>query len=233
MTYVGSRACYRTALELCKLILGLDPKADPMGILLVLDFFALRSNQHNWLLKLYNEWEPSRNLSQLPNFAYSVAVAKFQVSEQKDVKDDSARHAEVMKEADEALKYALSMFPGVLLPLLDKCSIEADSRASGHKFFLDQTMSDGLAILVKLYVHRNYHIWKDPQLLPWLERNVNAVLDLVDASSPTVKDYAEKRKIRYQGTPRSIHRHVIISDIKEVTASLPRVRNRQVVPDRH
>ena len=82
MTYVGSRACYRTALELCKVILNLDPAGDPLGITLVMDFFALRANQHNWLLRVFNEWEPSKNLSQLPNMAYSVAVAKFYRSNQ-------------------------------------------------------------------------------------------------------------------------------------------------------
>jgi hypothetical protein len=29
------------------------------------------------------------------------------------------------------------MFPGVLLPLLDKCSVDADKKVMGHKFFLD------------------------------------------------------------------------------------------------
>ena len=224
MTYVGSRACYRTALELCKVILNLDPKADPLGIILVLDFFALRSNQHNWFLKLYAEWEPTRNLSQLPNFAFSVGVAKFQHAHQRDVREDGRRHAEAMAAADAALQSALIMFPSVLFPLLDKASIEPDTRAAGHAFFLDTPMTPGLEILVKLYVHRSHHIWKDPNLLPWLERNVTAVLDLVDGGkSEAVKEAAVKRKTRYQGTPRNIYRHVIVSDVKEVTSSLPRV----------
>ena len=120
MTYVGSRACYRTALELCKVIINLDPVsgmitiliiassllflnwpshvilyvtslvlssylypvADPLGVILIVDFFALRSNQHNWLIRVYNEWESTKNLSQLPNMAYSIAVAKFQRANQ-------------------------------------------------------------------------------------------------------------------------------------------------------
>ena len=42
-----------------------------------------------------------------------------------------------MAEADEALRYALTMFPSALLPLLDKCSIEADPRAATSSFFLE------------------------------------------------------------------------------------------------
>ena len=35
-----------------------------------------------------------------------------------------------MAEADSCLKYALTMFPSALLPLLDKCGIEADAKAA-------------------------------------------------------------------------------------------------------
>ena len=65
---VGARACYRTSLEFCKLLLSLDPESDPTGVLLMIDFYAIRAAQHAWFLRLYEEWEPSRNLSQLPNW---------------------------------------------------------------------------------------------------------------------------------------------------------------------
>ena len=58
------------------------PLSDPLGVILIVDFFALRSNQHNWLIRVYNEWESTKNLSQLPNMAYSIAVAKFQRANQ-------------------------------------------------------------------------------------------------------------------------------------------------------
>lgn len=61
---------------------------------------------------------------QLPNFAYSLAVAHFQLSAGKDV--ELAHHL---------LQNALIMFPSVLLPLLEKCGVQPDSRVSGHTFF--------------------------------------------------------------------------------------------------
>ena len=125
---MGSRACYRTALEFCKLILGLDPDNDPVGILLMIDFYAIRSQQYDWFTKLFSQWEEKRNLSQLPNWAYSIAVAHFHVADEGD--KDYAK-------ADELLQTALINFPGVLLPLLDKCSIEADKKVSGHRFFIN------------------------------------------------------------------------------------------------
>lgn len=34
---------------------------------------------------------------------------------------------------------------------------------------------------------------------------------------------SDRRKTRYQSAPRNIHRHVILSEIKEATATLPLV----------
>ena len=231
LNYVGSRACYRTALELCKLMLSLDPVGDPLGVTLMIDFYALRANQHAWLVRFYSEWESAgRNLSQLPNFAYAVAVGYFYTARQtvdgKDIVDET-----LAESSNEALQKALIMFPGVLLPLLDKCSIEPDKKAAGHKFFLDaqappdssSTQSRGLAMLCALYVGRSFHIWKDPDLLPWLEENVTKVIERVNCKTDSfVLDCEEKRKVRYQGTPRNIHRHIAISDIKDATSALPR-----------
>lgn len=50
----------------------------------------------------------------------------------------------------------------------------------------------GLLPLILLYVNRNYHIWKDADLLPWLEKNVHEVLDRVDRKDPAVEDCREK-----------------------------------------
>ena len=151
--------------------------------------------------------------------------------------------------------------------MLKKLDLKSSQLCS--PFFLEGHTSKGLEILVGMYVHRSYHIWKDPALLPWLERNVNSVLEDVQAQTDLVKDCATKRKARYQvwsltqfyspllksgekwtwfvrriepiifhwgnfywslttptwyqGTPKNILRHVIISDVKEVASSLPRV----------
>nr|XP_022911646.1 transcription factor 25-like [Onthophagus taurus] len=205
LLFVGGRACYRTALEFCKLLLSLDPDKDPLGVKLAIDFYALRSREYRWFIDFYEELEPTKNLSQLPNFAFSVAAAHFHLA------DGDLSHA------DDLLQDALLMFPGVLKPLLEKCSVQPDNRVSNHAFF-DSKQSPVLTQLVLLYVNRSYHIWKESDLLPWLERNVNKVLDRVDKQDPIVKDYEGKRSKRYQGPmPKSICRHIILSDIKGVS----------------
>lgn len=123
LLFVGGRACYRTALEFCKLLLSLDPDGDPLAIKLTIDFYALRAKEYSWLIDFSSEFESTKNLSQLPNFAFSSAIAHFYTC---DGKTDIA---------DELLQNALLMFPGVLMPLLEKCSVQADSRLSKHSFF--------------------------------------------------------------------------------------------------
>lgn len=60
-----------------------------------------------------------------------------------------------------------------------------------------KSVPTGLLPLILLYVNRNYHIWKDADLLPWLEKNVHEVLDRVDRKDPAVDDCREKRLRRF------------------------------------
>ncbi|KRT86721.1 hypothetical protein AMK59_2026 [Oryctes borbonicus] len=109
------------------------------------------------------------------------------------------------------------MFPGVLKPLLEKCSVQPDSRVSTH-FYFESKQSPALTQLILLYINRNYHIWKENELLPWLEKNVHVVLDRIEKDELLAKEYELKRSKRYQGPmPRSICRYIILSDIKGVS----------------
>lgn len=203
--FLAARACPRTALELSKLILSLDPQNDPLAIILLIDFYALRSKQHDFLIQLYKEWEQSHNLALLPNMAYSYALALY--------------HANRMDESDSAIQTALAMFPGVLKMLLDELSIQADSRVASSKYFGPGSFtSSPLALqqLMKLYIERSKVLWSgDNEILMWLERNVHVVLDRVDGKDEFINECVNKRSSRYPHPPRNILRHVILSEFKE------------------
>ncbi|XP_066019517.1 ribosome quality control complex subunit TCF25 isoform X2 [Pocillopora verrucosa] len=212
--FVGQKGCYRTSLELCKLLLSLDPDEDPLGVLLMIDFYALQSEQFSFLIRLFEEWEPHRNLSQLPNFAFSVALAYFQFNR---------KHGET-KRADELLQAALIMFPMVLSPLMDKCNVALDSSLIQHPFFSPvKANSEPLALkqLEALYVGRTYHAWKEPEVIDWLVLNTRKVMERVEAGDALVEECKQKRQVRYKGTPRNIYRHLVMSDIKDAAVSLP------------
>lgn len=200
--YVEARSCCRTAFELSKLILSLNPEVDPLGMVLIIDYYALRSKQYAWVVKFYEDWDAKKNLSQLPNMAYSYALALFYLLGD-------------CEKADKALQYALLMFPGVLRPLLDELSVQTDSRVIASTYFnsgVSGSQSPALHQLVCLYVCRAKVVWRDTNVLAWLEKNVNTVLDRVDQGDEIVNDYNSKRSQRYVKPPRVILRHVILSD---------------------
>ncbi|XP_020797054.1 transcription factor 25 [Boleophthalmus pectinirostris] len=222
MMFLEKRGCPRTALEYCKLILSLDPDSDPLCMLLLIDFLMLRSREYQCLIQLYQDWEEHRNLSQLPNFAFSIALCHFHLSQQEDMdpeESDKLRH-----EADQMLQDALIMFPGVLMPLLDLCTVQPDTTVTSHAFFAPRThigQPQALAELTALFVGRSFSLWREATVMQWLETNVQTVLHRVDVKDPLIEDYQNKRKQRYQSAPRNIHRHVLLSEIKGATSSLP------------
>lgn len=120
--YLEERACCRTAFEISKLVLSLQPDVDPLAMILVIDYYALRSKQFGWLVEFYEQYNATRNLAQLPNMAYSYALALFTI------------HGRCER-ANEALQYALLMFPGVLRPLLDEMSVQTDKRVLASSYF--------------------------------------------------------------------------------------------------
>lgn len=85
------------------------------------------------------------------------------------------------------------------------------------------SQSSALTQLTTLYVARCYHVWKESELLPWLERNVHRVLDRVDANDPYVKECETKRTKRYPSLPYNVRRHIILSDLKDVPPTFSEV----------
>ncbi|KAK9542685.1 hypothetical protein VZT92_000525 [Zoarces viviparus] len=221
MMFLEKRGCPRTALEYCKLILSLDPDADPLCMLLLIDFLTLRSREYQYLLQLHQDLEVHRNLCLLPNFAFSTALCHFHLSQQEDV--DPEESEKERQKADQMLQKALIMFPGVLIPLLDLCTVQPDATVSSHAFFGTKSQigqPPALAELTALYVGRTHSMWREAAVMLWLEESVKDVLRRVDAKDPLVDD-CQNKKQRYKCAPRNIHRHVLLSEIKEATSSLP------------
>ncbi|XP_029163781.1 transcription factor 25 [Nylanderia fulva] len=213
--FVGGRACYRTSLEFCKLLLSLDPEGDPLAVVLSIDFYALRAKEFEWFVEFCDLWESSRNLTQLPNIAYSLALAHFRLGN----KD----------EADKLLQNALIMFPGVLIPLIEKCNIQTDAKVMHHDFFNSKAQtstSPALEKLQNLYIVRSFHLWKETDILPWLEECVHAMLNRIESKDEYIKYCQVKRSKRYQGRlPKNILRHIILADMKEVIVNVQEIQN--------
>lgn len=210
--HLGRRGCNRTAFEFCKLLLSLDPSDDPLDCMSMIDFYALRSDQHEYLLRLETEALSCEASKQVPNFAFSIALAHFK---------DAIKKGSDTKAADERLQDALIFFPVMLIPLLDQCCVQPDKRVSTHPFFNSKElldMSSELDRLVTLYVKRCESCWKEMEVMSWLERNVLAVLDIFDiGTDKRIKEYAEMRKKGFKKPPLSLLRHYFLSEIPGVS----------------
>lgn len=126
--YVGGKACYRTSLELCKLLLSLDVQGDPLGCILLIDFYAIRSSQYEYLIEFYETLNDSKHLYLLPNIAFSIALAHFYLFNQ----TNETTHLE---KGEKLLQDALVRFPSILMDLLEKCGVTPDKEVETHWIF--------------------------------------------------------------------------------------------------
>ena len=85
---LGRKGCNKTALEFCKLFLCLDPKIDPYGVLLRIDYYAVRAKEASYLLAFLERYPqevftPDTSLLVFPNLLLTSAIAKKQLWEEK------------------------------------------------------------------------------------------------------------------------------------------------------
>ena len=185
MQHLGRRGCHRSALEVCKLILSMDAD-DPLGALFLIDYFALRAEQYEWLEWFIDSYSNDTALWLLPNFSLSSGVARFyleqQQKEKKDINHDSVAQGEVVS-SHSLLRQALMLHPAILRKVVDKAPIKEDSewgRILKHPHFRKATP---LEHLLKLYVERNYLIWRVPDLQAHLKIAASAVIDAAETDS--------------------------------------------------
>jgi hypothetical protein len=219
MLFTGAKACYRTALELCKLLLSLDFENDPLGAILIIDLFALRANQHKFLIEFYKQYANKKFLNFLPNFSYSMALANYHLYQETNL-------ASYETEANSLLRSALLKFPSMLLELLDKCGVQPDKDVEKSWIFaktshLNQPI--GLKCLVDLYAARIFHEWKVVDVIKWLEATVKSILNDESVHEKTIKDYKNQFKALFAKAPANVLRHMLLCDSKEVPLTLPRV----------
>ncbi|XP_003746619.2 transcription factor 25 [Galendromus occidentalis] len=186
--HISLKGCPRTALEVSKAILSLDPCHDPLAVLLVMDNFAIRAHEYKWLINFFEVMQKNgRNLDGLPNMAYSVALAHF--------------HLKEYDKADDLLRKALLRFPNVLKAVADKNSVMMDRTSAGvfDKFYPEN-------LFVDLYAERCAHLFKEANVMQWMEK-----VCLEIASSP---DRPEKPTTpKY---PRNLLRHITLSHVNGV-----------------
>lgn len=147
---LSRRGCHRAAFECAKLLLSLSPDDDPVGMLLCIDYFALRANQAQWLEEFVEaQGTANPTLPFFPNFTFSLALAQLQRE------DEAAEAAEANgggrgsgetrgaasssagsgasggghEQSSELLKDALLLHPYVLASIINKAPIQVHAIA--------------------------------------------------------------------------------------------------------
>lgn len=184
---IGRKGCWKCAFEYCKLALSLSQgrhlqfeDRDPLGIILLIDFFAIKAEDYNFLLsssyKSFCSLEGTPLL--LPNFYYSNALAKFHMKESSEV-------------ASLYLYEAFLNYPFVLKLLAEDKNILPffdDEEKLYHDYFdsVDCSSNPTILLIQRIYVERAFHLWKEPKVTIWLKE---ALVGFLTQASPP-KHYA-------------------------------------------
>ena len=187
--------CHSTASSVARYLLSCDFVSDPMGILLLFDFFMLRSGDENSLRSLVQLWKSGLNLgpppspltiNNLPNFAFSIGYALH-------LQAPSSPTAGVAE-----MVAAMASFPSILPLILEQNKVDVVSRSMleldwprvlGHQHFAEAAsrpmclgrncseIEKALRKMIDVYVDRASVVYKSDDALKFLFR---CGLDLVE-----------------------------------------------------
>lgn len=213
---LNRRGLRRTPLEFTKFLISLDPDSDPLFAILMLDYYAIRSEEYDYLIDFISKWD---HFSKLPSFKFSLALAYYMKSRNSKLGDTACR--ENLEKAQQYLQRALLIYPNFIVQLLDACSAEPEGVKKCDYFNYTifgtryRTVPEAVDLLVSLYVKRTFPLWKVRHVMEWLE---NIVANMVEKfSKGELVD--ERLNIecwsRFQGpVPRNLLRYVILSDLE-------------------
>ena len=153
---------------------------DPLAILLLLDYYAIRAEEYGYFIRFHTEQNQRLNLDGLPNFVFSLALAYFRSAS--------------WDQANVTLQNALLRFPSVLKSILDKLSVRADRAVENCSYFWasEHSESNALKCVQQLYAVRMANEWKEREELEFLRHNVNQVIELVQLNrDPRIQHYTK------------------------------------------
>jgi len=220
MNNISRKACHHTAFNFAKLVLSLD-RSDPMFMLLTLDFWALRAGVWQFVLdfaKIYKENDEGTNfcLRNMPNWAYSVALAKFHIeNESLEVSSElpSMDLTDDFSSASECLLQGILLWPECVLPILgvvDDVSSQEWKPVLSHYYFKDGKLRIANDIthkrIIQTFVDRGAEtLWKDEKVRNWLQLHCMRAIEVIE-TNPEIEsifngyreEFIDSRPTKYQ-----------------------------------
>lgn len=207
---LGRKGCVRTALECCKLVLGLDPR-DPKGILQCIDYYALRADEHAWLSRFGPSYREG-SLCSLPGTAFSLALAMW--SEHK------RSPSEQNSEPDARLHDAMLLHPLAFVRLIQNLTASNALSMDGEWSTILASPpfagahtggSATLDHLTDLFVERHHALWRPVAVQAWMKACALAVVQ--DASAHD--SWALLRQQAFPPDRANAYGHLLVSQFSD------------------
>lgn len=223
LMFLLRRGCPRTALEVAKMLLSLDPDLDPMGVLLCIGVLAVRAREHEWLLQCCDPASGltigGSSIAALPGMAFSKALAL------------GMRDGYGAESACAALQRALAMFPNALRPLARMAKLPEGSAGKQwqgllkHPFWGDDKACRPVSIrLAAIMAEMQHDLWAAPKTSAWLLESAMRVLstDVARRGTEKWRDMRAAREVAHQlGAPVQRYMSRNAYDYSEKTGQLP------------
>ncbi|CAH0578053.1 unnamed protein product [Chrysodeixis includens] len=203
---LSNKACHRTALEIVKMLLVLDP-SDPLALLAVIDTLGLRSREHEWMVSATDYFMIERQGDLMYNVKYSLSLANFHVA---------TKTKGELTVANKLLQEAMLQDPVVWLRIMECASI-SNPKLSTHELFTSHALdtgAPGFDDLFTIYARMTWPRWREPAVLAWALACANDLADRYD-SELEVRMAAKRASNRYgsryavfQTLPREYQRHL-------------------------
>lgn len=192
MQNLSMRATWRTVYEWAKLLLSLAPEDDPYAIWLVLDQYAIRSQQSLDYLNISRN-PTFRNVhNNMPNVQLSQGLAEYRAGNK--------------SKGQQALFTAIGRFPWVVFRLMQELSIQPPPGIWGS-----EPRTDREKLFAELYATRAKDLWNTPEMSALLTEIASA---LPPETKPADPDNAE--------IGLNEARQILLSDTPALTALIPR-----------
>jgi hypothetical protein len=192
MQNLSMRATWRTVYEWAKLLLALAPEEDPYAIWLVLDQYAIRSQQSLDYINISRNPTFKTVHNNLPNVQLSQALAEYRAGNK--------------SKGQQALFTAIGRFPWVVARLMQELSLDPPPAVWGKS-----SRTDREKLHAELYAVRAKDLWNTPEICDFLVETASALPPDMPSAKPDTADITINEA-----------RHVLLSEVPALIAFVPR-----------
>ena len=192
MQNLSMRATWRTVYEWAKLLLSLAPEQDPYAIWLVLDQYAIRSQQSLDYINISRNTTFKAVHSNMPNVQLSQGLAEYRAGNN--------------SKGQQALFTAIGRFPWVVARLMQELSLDPPPAIWGKS-----PRTDREKLHAELYAVRAKDLWNTPEICEFLVETASALPPEMPSAEPDTADITLNEA-----------RHVLLSETPALIAFVPR-----------